>query len=157
MAKFTGRTSKSRKQPVQEVGKCETPDGLLNDAPASYAVADTTITALQIYHNPERKPDEEGPWNNEADKVAWIDEATGLGCIMLRQEDGTLSGYVGVSPEHPLYGFEADAVPINVSYEIHRSITYGKECEVNRTELRAKGKPRQERYTVCHVTRTRWV
>ncbi|MFW2448845.1 MAG: hypothetical protein ACN4E6_16105 [Qipengyuania pacifica] len=157
MAKFSGRAAKPKKRAVEEVAKCESPEGLLNDAPASYPVADTTITALQIYHNPERKPDEDGPWSNEADKIAWIDEATGLGCIMLRQEDGTLSGYVGVGPEHPLYGFEADAVPLSVSCDVHGGITYGKQCEVNRTELRAKGKPRQERYTVCHVTRTRWV
>lgn len=157
MARFTGRTSKPRKRAVQNVEKSDRPDGLMNDVPINYQVAQNTITALQIFHNPERKPDEQGPWSNEADKVAWIDEATGLGCIMLRQEDGTLSGYVGVGPEHPLYGFEADAVPLSVSCDVHGGITYGKECEVNRTELRAKGKPRQERYTVCHVTRTRWV
>lgn len=157
MARFTGRTAKPNKRAVQKVEKSESPDGLQNDKPLAYPVAHTTITALQIYHNPERKPDEQGPWSNEADKVAWIDEATGLGCIMLRQEDGTLSGYVGVGPEHPLYGFETDAVPLSVSCDVHGGITYSKECEVNRTELRAKGKPRQERYTVCHVTRTRWV
>ncbi len=147
-----------RKKTVgKEMEKASLPDGLMNEAPVAYPVAGTSITALQVYHNPDRKPSGDGPWNNEGDKVAWVDSETGLGCIMLRQEDGTLSGYVGVGPDHPLYGFEAVAVLLGVSSVVHGGITYGKACEVNRTELRAKGKPRKERYTVCHVTRTRWV
>lgn len=157
MVKFTGGKAQRRKGEIETAEKSDRPDGLMNAAPVSYPVAQTTITALQLYHNPERKPGEDGPWNDEADKVAWVDEGTGLGCIILRQEDGTLSGYVGIDPEHPLFGFDAAAVPLGVSSAVHGGITYGRECELNRTELRAKGNPRQERYTVCHVTRTRWV
>ena len=79
------------------------------------------------------------------------------GCIMLRQKNGTISGYVGVSPEHPLFGFEADAVPVGVSNTVHGGVTYGKACEVNRFERKASGKPRKERYTVCHTTWVRTV
>lgn len=157
MVKFTGRNSKPTKHQIKVAEESDIPDGLQNVAPVSYPVAKTTITALQVYHNPERKPEGNGPWNREADKVAWVDEHTGLGCIMLRQTDGTLSGYVGVGPDHPLYGFDAAAVPLGISNQVHGGITYGKGCEVNRTEIRARGKPRQERYTVCHTTRTRWV
>lgn len=133
------------------------PDGLMNEAPVAYPVAGANITALQIYHNPERKPDGDGPWNNEADKVAWIDEETGLGCIMLRQKDGTISGYAGVGPDHPLFGFKVDAIPIGIACTVHGNVTYSAACEVNRFATVAWGEPRKERYTVCHVTRTRLV
>lgn len=157
MARTTGQDSKSTKRQIKQIRKSDLPDGLQNAAPISYPIAQTSITALQIYHNPQRKPDQDGPWNGEGDKIAWVDEETGLGCIILRQEDGTLSGYVGVGTDHPLHGFQAEAVPVQISSLVHGGITYGRECEVNRHELRAKGKPRRERYTVCHVTRTRWV
>lgn len=125
--------------------------------PTRYSIADETITALQIYHNPERKPEGKGPWSDEADKVAWVDEATGLGCIILRQENGTLSGYVGVGPDHPLFAFKSDAVPLDLCNSVHGGITYGKECEVNRFAKEEYGDPRIERYTVCHTLVTRVV
>lgn len=148
----TKQTSKS-----SQVAKSELPDGLLNAEPVSYPVANTRITALQIYHNPDRKPSGDGPWSDEADKVAWVDAETGLGCIMLRQEDGTISGYVSVPTHHPLFGYQADAVPIAISSSVHGGVTYGKACEVNRFAREAWGKPRKERYTVCHVTHVRLV
>ena len=148
MARKPARRNAASKQ----VAKATLPDGLMNAAPVPYPVADTSFTALQVYHNPDRRPSGDGPWNNEADKVSWIDNETGLGCIMLRQKNGTISGYVGVSPEHPLFGFEADAVPVSVSNTVHGGVTYGKACEVNRFERQAHGKPRRERYTVCHTT-----
>ena len=64
---------------------------------------------------------------------------------------------MGVGPEHPLFGFEPDAVPVGVSNTVHGGVTYGEACEVNRFELQAHGKPRQERYTVCHTTWVRTV
>ncbi len=151
------RKPNQRKVADKQVAKAALPDGLINTAPVPYLLADTSITALQVYHNPDRRPSGDGPWNNEAEKVAWVDEATGLGCIMLRQKNGTISGYVGVGPEHPLFGFEADAVPVGVSTTVHGGVTYGKACEVNRFERRAHGKLRQERYTVCHTTWVRTV
>ena len=144
-----------RRPAAQQVKRSSLPDGLLNEAPVAYPIATTTITAQQVYHNPRRKPSGDGPWNNEADKVAWVDDATGLGCIMLRQKDGTISGYVGVSPEHPLFGFEADAVPLEISDVAHGGVTYGKACEANHFARVKWGEPIEERYTVCHVTRVR--
>ena len=132
-------------------------DGLLNEAPVRYQVAGTSITALQLYRNPDRRPAGDGPWNDEEDKVSWVDAETGLGCIMLRQTNGTISGYVGVGPDHPLFGFEAEAVPVGISNTVHGSVTYGKACEVNRFERQAHGEPRSERYTVCHTTFVRTV
>ena len=151
------KKSNARTKPGKAVSEAALPDGLMNAAPVAYPVADTTITALQLYHNPDRRPSDDGPWNDEADKVAWVDEETGLGCIMLRQKDGTISGYVSVGPEHPMFGYEADAVPVGVSTSVHGGITYGKACEVNRFAREAWGKPRKERYTVCHTTYVRTV
>ena len=140
-----------------EVAQSTMPGGLLNDAPVSYPVADTAVQALQVYLNPERRPTESGPWDGEADKVGWVDAETGFGCIMLRQANGTLSGYVGVGPEHPLFGFSLDALPVALAASVHGGITYARACEVNRFAREADGKPRAERYTVCHVTRVRMV
>lgn len=153
MAKKPGKRTPATVKAV----KSSLPDGLMNSAPVAYPVAGTSVTALQIYHNPDRKPSGDGPWNDEADKVAWIDEETGLGCIMLRQKNGTISGYVGVPIQHPFFGFEADAIPAEISSIVHGGLTYGKACEVNRFDRVAWGEPRRERYTVCHVTRTRLI
>ena len=130
---------------------------LIPQEPVDYPIAETSVTALQIFHNPERKPDERGPWSDEADKIAWVDEETGLGCIILRQENGTLSGYVGIGTDHPLFGFQSDAVPVDISSKVHGTMTYGKECEVNRFAQEEYGEPRTERYTVCHVRMTKIV
>ena len=147
----------SKSAAISSKPKSLLPDGLVNSKPVAYPIADESITALQISEPPDRHPDGDGPWNNEADKVAWNDQETGLGCIMLRQKNGTISGYVGVPLEHPFFGFEADAVPADISNTVHGGLTYGKACEVNRFDRMAWGKPRKERYTVCHVTRVRLV
>lgn len=48
---------------------------------------------------------ESGPWDGEPDKAVWVDEATGLDCMIVRQErSGHLCGYVGVGPDHPWHG-----------------------------------------------------
>jgi hypothetical protein len=45
-----------------------------------------------------------GPWDNEPDKAQWIDEATGLDCLIVRNKMGSLCGYVGVASDHPWHG-----------------------------------------------------
>ena len=45
-------------------------------------------------------------WLNEPDKANWIDEATGLDCMIHRGQSGALCGYVGVPESHP--SFEKD-------------------------------------------------
>lgn len=149
------RKPRTPKTTVATAKEPRLPDGLVNEKPVVYPLATSSIVAQQVYSNPDRHPDKPGPWSNEADKVAWVDEETGLGCIMLRQVDGTLSGYVGVGPDHPLYGFEVDAVPLDISRTVHGGLTYGKACEVNRVESHARSRTVQERYSVCHVTRIR--
>ena len=38
------------------------------------------------------------------DKAQWVDEATGLDCLIVRGPSGALCGYVGVAPGHPWHG-----------------------------------------------------
>lgn len=45
-----------------------------------------------------------GAWQNEPDKVQWVDAATGLDCLIVRNNGGALCGYVGVPEAHPLHG-----------------------------------------------------
>ena len=86
-------------------------------------------------------PKIDGPWRSEAGKIAWTDEATGLGCIILRGRAGALAGYVGVPSGHPLAGFEADAIASSTGIGVHGGLTYARACD-------ERG-PEETR--VCHV------
>lgn len=46
----------------------------------------------------------DGPWQDEPDKMQWVDDATDLDCLIVRNGGGALCGYVGVPPEHPWHG-----------------------------------------------------
>lgn len=112
-----------------------------NPAPLVYLIANTAIKPEQLYELPARKPKIDGPWRREAGKIAWTDEATGLGCIILRARDGSLAGYVGVPSTHKLAGFEADAIASNIGVGVHGGLTYARACD-------ERG-PEETR--VCHV------
>lgn len=47
----------------------------------------------------------DGPWKSEPDCKIWIDDATGLICVISRNGFGALCGYVGIKQGHPLYDF----------------------------------------------------
>ena len=107
----------------------------------SYAIANTAIAATQLFKIPARHPHGEGPWDNEADKIAWIDERTGIPCIILRQTNGTLSGYAAVEPGHPLYGYNHDAIPSELRVVSHGGLNYAEACNQTMPEA----------VSVCHV------
>ena len=46
----------------------------------------------------------QGPWTAEPDKLQWVDEATNLDCLILRNGGGNLCGYVGIPKTHPWHG-----------------------------------------------------
>ena len=108
-------------------------------ATKTYAIAGKKIEATQILHVPERHPSGDGPWQQEPDKLAWVDASTGLPCTILRQEDGVLGGYTGVGEDHPLFGFEVDAVPGALGISPHGGLDYAAPCEDGPAEI-----------TVCH-------
>ncbi|WP_187335339.1 hypothetical protein [Novosphingopyxis iocasae] len=107
----------------------------------SYAIANTAIAATQLFKIPARHPHGEGPWDDEADKIAWIDERTGTPCIILRQANGTLSGYAAVEPGHPLYGYNHDAIPSELRVVSHGGLNYAEACNQTMPEA----------ISVCHV------
>lgn len=109
--------------------------------PGNYAIAGTKIEPLEIYRVSSVHPSGTGPWADEADKVSWLDAPTGLPCIMRRGEDGALSGFVGVGPSHPLFGFSEDALPHNPPIEVHGGIDYAEPCD----------KKERPEVSVCHV------
>jgi hypothetical protein len=65
-----------------------------------------------------------GPWDEEPDKAQWIDEATGLDCLLVRNNMGALCGYVGVPEGHPSHGQGYD----DVAVEVHGGLTYADKC-----------------------------
>jgi len=81
----------------------------------------------------------EGPWLREPDKVQWLDEETGLPCIILRNRMGAWCGYVGVSVEHPAYLAHYDDVDV----EVHGGLTYANTCQPHA--------PADEGHAICHL------
>lgn len=67
----------------------------------------------------------EGAWQAEPDKLQWIDEATDLDCLIVRNRMGGLCGYVGLPPGHPLHG-QADYMDIDV--DVHGGLTFADSC-----------------------------
>lgn len=56
-----------------------------------------------------------GVWEHEPDKAVWVDEETGLDCMIFRHPDaGHLCGYVGVPPDHPYHGIDYNQCPLLV-------------------------------------------
>lgn len=76
-----------------------------------------------------------GPWSDEPDKVQWIDEATDLDCLIVRNHMGALCGYVGLPPGHSLHGLGYGEIDEDV--DVHGGLTYAAPC--------------QEDGTICHV------
>jgi hypothetical protein len=77
-----------------------------------------------------------GEWDHEPDKIQWKDETTGLPCLIVRGASGALCGYVGVAPDHPLFGKDYGA-----DVNVHGGLTYAAPC--------AEGAP--EARGICHI------
>lgn len=66
-----------------------------------------------------------GPWNEEPDRIDWVDEKTGLKCRIDRQEThGYLCGYVGVPVGHALHCVYMD--DLNVQPKVHGGLAFCK-------------------------------
>jgi len=78
-----------------------------------------------------------GPWDTEPDRVEWRDTATGLPCLIVRNDFGALCGYVSVPPGHPLHGVPYD----DVSVEVHGGLTYSDRCAGHICHEPAPGEP----------------
>ena len=67
-----------------------------------------------------------GPWDDEPDKVQWIDGATGLDCLAVRGPMGCWCGYVGLPPGHRFHGTGYDYV--EPYPEVHGGLTFADAC-----------------------------
>lgn len=74
---------------------------------------------------PERHPTTPGPWTEEPDKAQWVDDTTGLDCLIVRNPMGALCGYVGVPPGHPWHGQDYD----DVHASVHGGLTFSNSCQ----------------------------
>ena len=65
-----------------------------------------TATQERVYRDViDKSAWERGPWDDEPDKVQWVDESTGLDCLAVRVDiHGGWCGYVGVPSDHPWHG-----------------------------------------------------
>jgi hypothetical protein len=89
----------------------------------------------------------DGPWQTEWDKVHWIDPATDLDCLAVRNaEMGHWCAYVGVPPGHPAHGLGTDDVDPEV--QVHGGITFAAPCQEAEDEA---AQPLVEERGVCHV------
>lgn len=78
-----------------------------------------------------------GPWDDEPDKVQWIDAATGLDCLAVRGPMSCWCGYVGVPPGHRFYGVDYETPDVDV----HGGLTFADRCMED--TLEGEG--------VCHI------
>jgi hypothetical protein len=73
----------------------------------------------------------QGEWLHEPDKLQYLDEVTGLPCLIIRNcYSGHLCGYVGVLESHPWFGREYDEMD---SIEVHGGLTFSDRCSPNET------------------------
>ena len=77
-----------------------------------------------VYHLDDKTEWGPGPWQDEPDKMQWLDDATGLPCLIVRNHFGSLCGYVGVSKGHPAYKKGYDDVDVDV----HGGLTFAGKC-----------------------------
>lgn len=106
----------------------------------SGAAAETTAT---IFENKATWGD--GPWQDEPDRIYWVDEKTGLPCLIRRAPSGALCGYVGITTGHPWHEIDymlcTLSPPCSESYcehrpdgqvDVHGGLTYAAGCDGNK-------------------------
>ncbi len=94
-----------------------------------------------------------GPWQDEPDKIQWVDRATDLDCLVVRNHAGNWCGYVGLPVTHPWHGkgYGASVLDdqdggdwensIDAMVEVHGGLTYSAFCQEHGDEASA----------ICHV------
>jgi len=70
---------------------------------------------MRTWRFPVMRPPGDGPWSDEPDKAQWVDPTTDLDCLAVRNDGGAWCGYVGLPPEHPLYGTDFHALPADIT------------------------------------------
>lgn len=88
-------------------------------------------TFTEEYSTVDKSEWGEGLWTSEPDKAVWIDEETGLDCLIVRNRMGALCGYVGVPKGHPAHGAEYDNVRLTDDEypDVHGGLTFSGACQ----------------------------
>lgn len=85
------------------------------------------------YHSMDKSQWIFGPWFEEPDKKQWLDEKTGLPCLIVRGEvTGSLCGYVGVKKGHPC--FEKEHSELECDILVHGGLTFSGKCHSSEDE-----------------------
>jgi hypothetical protein len=78
----------------------------------------------------------EGPWQNEPDKVFWVDEDTKLDCLAIRSTaTGAWCGYVGVKKDHWAYEIDYEHIDNKYSLDVHCGLTFSEFCDEENGEF----------------------
>lgn len=75
-----------------------------------------------------------GEWDKDPDKAHWVDEKTGLDCLIVRGPSGALCGYVGVPEDHQFYGVDYDRVYDTKDIDVHGGLTFSDSCQESKDE-----------------------
>jgi hypothetical protein len=68
-----------------------------------------------------------GEWMNEPDEVRWVDEESGLECIINRNTGlGILCGYVWIKKGHPYYKEEYEELNKLGNIKVHGDLTFSR-------------------------------
>jgi hypothetical protein len=82
-----------------------------------------------------------GPWDAEPDRLEWrMTEAPGYPCLIVRNDFGSLCGYVGVPPGHPAHGKSYGDELVD-KLDVHGGITHGDGCHGRICHVPAPGEP----------------
>ena len=68
-----------------------------------------------------------GPWVDEPDWVQWLDDDTGMPCVMTRNMFGVWVGYVGLPESHRWFGQPRDEIKLSV----HGGTTFAGEGDID--------------------------
>ena len=99
------------------------------------------VQVQAVYRVPTIHPLTDGPWENEVDKIAWVDPDTGYQCICRRNaREGYLEGYIGVDPTHPLFGRRIGTLH-GYGIAVHEGLSYSAICQIDQPEA----------LSICHV------
>lgn len=85
------------------------------------------IKLLHEYRFHDKSKWGEGEWQNEPDKIQWIDEKTGIDCLAVRPNHGSWCGYAGVKEDDFLFGkpYSNDE---NFLPDVHGGLTFAGSC-----------------------------
>ena len=83
---------------------------------------------MESWSNTDKSDWKRGVWDNEPDKCQWIDDETGLDCLIVRGPSGALCGYVGVPENHSCFEKDYDAVYDELEIDVHGGLTFADRC-----------------------------